>query len=123
MTEGKLKSLIKEGLKEAQQELKDENAEAEEQQEFISKAKPKYYEVYTDLSKIVQEVQGKFNIDVDNRKLNNEEQNIVMLSKKKFEQMLKDELVERRIKTKKLKEKEERRLKNFKKEMKIDQIK
>ena len=123
MTEGKLKSLIKEGLKEAQQEVKDENKENEEQQVFIENAKPKYYEVYTDLSKIVQEVQGKFNIDVDNRKLNNEEQNIVMLSKKKFEQMLKDELVERRIKTKKLKEKEDRRLKNFKKEMKIEQIK
>lgn len=123
MTEGKLKSLIKEGLKEAQQELKDENKENEEQQVFIENAKPKYYEVYTDLSKIVQEVQGKFSIDVDNRKLNNEEQNIVMLSKKKFEQMLKDELVERRIKTKKLKEKEDRRLKNFKKEMKIEQIK
>ena len=123
MTEGKLKSLIKEGLKEAQQELKDENKENEEQQVFIENAKPKYYEVYTDLSKIVQEVQGKFNIDVDNRKLNNEEQNIVMLSKKKFEQMLKDELIERRIKTKKLKEKEDRRLKNFKKEIKIEQIK
>ena len=81
MTEGQLKSLIKQGLKEAQQELKEEDKENEEQQNFIANAKPKYYEVYTDLSKIVKEVQGKFNIDVDNRKLNSEEQNIINLSK------------------------------------------
>jgi len=37
--------------------------------------------------------------------------------------MLKDEIIERRLKAKKLKEKEERRMKNFKREIKTDQIK
>lgn len=94
-----------------------------EQDLFIGKAKPKFYEAYTDLSKIVKEAQGKFNITVDNRKLNEEEKNIVLKSKKKFERMLKDELVDRRLQARKMKEKEKRRLKNFKREMKIEQIK
>ena len=67
-TEEGLKNLIKEGVKEAV----DEQKENEDQNAFIEKAKGKYYEAYTDLAKIVKETQGKFNIGVDNRKLNEE---------------------------------------------------
>lgn len=120
---GDLKSLIKEGVKEAQEEQKLEELEAKEQAEFIQKAKPKYYEQYADLQKIVKEAQGKFNIHVDNRKSNSHDKNLVLRSKKKFEGMIKDEIVERRLKAKKLEEKERRRMKNFKKEVKIERIK
>jgi len=119
INEKKLKDLIKEGVKEANEEQQDEK----EQDLFIGTAKPKYYKAYGDLSEIVKETQGKFNITVDNRKLNEDEKNIVLRSKKKFERMLKDELVERRLQSKKIHEKEKRRLKNFKTEMKIEQIK
>jgi hypothetical protein len=119
LNEQKLKDIIKEGIR----EVNEENLEAKEQDLFVGKVKPKYYEAYTDLSKIVKEAQGKFNITVDNRKLNQEEKNIVLKSKKKFERMLKDELVERRLLAKKSKAKEERRFKNFQREMKIEQIK
>ena len=105
--------MIKEGVKEAVEEQK----EIQDQNLFVGKAKQKYYETYTDLAKIVKETQGKFNISVDNRKLNEEEKNIILRSKKKFERMLKDELVDRRLQAKKMKEKEQRRLKNFKREM------
>jgi uncharacterized protein (DUF3084 family) len=117
--EDRLKEIIKEGVKEATEEKN----EVIEQELFIGKAQAKYYKSYTDLAEIVKQTQGKFNITVDNRKLNLDEKNIVLRSKKKFQGMLKDELVERRLKAKKIKEKEERRLKNFKREMKIDQIK
>lgn len=105
--------MIKEGVKEAVEEQK----EIQDHNLFVGKAKQKYYETYTDLAKIVKETQGKFNISVDNRKLNEEEKNIILRSKKKFERMLKDELVDRRLQAKKMKEKEQRRLKNFKREM------
>ena len=81
---------------------------------FIQKVKPKYYETYADLSAIVKEAQSKFNITSDNRKANQYQKNMVLQSKKKFERMLKDEMVERKLKAKKLKEKEDRRMKNFK---------
>jgi hypothetical protein len=119
VNEQRLKNLIKESVK----EVAEEQNEEKEQDLFIGKAKPKFYKAYTDLSKIVKETQGKFNITVDNRKLNDQEKNIVLQSKKKFERMLKEELVERRIQAKKLREKEKLRLKNFKTEMKIEQIK
>lgn len=119
MDEKRLKDIIKESVK----EVAEEQQEEKEQDLFIGKAKPKFYKAYTDLSKIVKETQGKFNISVDNRKLNDHEKNIVLQSKKKFERMLRDELAERRIQAKKMREKEKRRLKNFKTEMKIEQIK
>lgn len=119
LNEKRLKEIIKEGIKEAA----DEQQEVKDQDLFINKAKPLYYNTYTDLAEILKQTQGKFNITVDNRKLNQSEKNIVLQSKKKFERMLKDELVERRLQAKKMKEKEERRLKNFKREMKIEQIK
>ena len=88
--------------------------EEKERAEFIQKVKPKYYDAYADLSAIVKEAQSKFNITSDNRKANQYQKNMVLQSKKKFERMLKDEMVERKLKAKKLKEKEDRRMKNFK---------
>lgn len=81
-------------------EAQEEQEEKKQQDLFIGKSKAKYYEAYIDLSQIVKETKGKFNIGVDNRKLNEEEKNIVLRSKKQFERMLKDELVERRLQAK-----------------------
>lgn len=47
-----LKNIIKEGVREVNEEEQMKQLDAKEQADFIQKAKPKYYDAYADLEKV-----------------------------------------------------------------------